>query len=236
MMMTRTPLFVALLLVSACAAGPAATPPATPTPTTLAESDLLKLLPPAPLPGSAVDKQDVAMMLDMQAKRTQAMCDFAQADAELSLKRFLAPLGLTLNGDTIETDLLMKSMVGQMRSASDSAKNFYKRPRPYDYNVGLAPCINKVPFSGYSYPSGHVAFGYLLAALLTQAVPEQQAKWFDRAAEYGRSRMVGGVHFPTDIEGGRIMGLLLAERALRDPAINAQLQLAKPELRRALGF
>jgi membrane-associated phospholipid phosphatase len=48
--------------------------------------------------------------------------------------------------------------------------------------------------------------------------------------------MVGGVHFPTDIEGGRIMGLRLAERTLRDPAINAQLQLVRPELRRALGF
>jgi acid phosphatase (class A) len=236
MMMTRAPMFAALLLVSACAAGPAAPPPAPPTPTTLAAPDVLKLLPPAPVPGSAADKQDVAAVLDLQAKRTQAMCDFAQGDVDLSLKRFLAPLGYTLNGDTIQTDQLIAMMSGAMRSASDISKNLYKRPRPYDYNAGIVACITKVPPSSYSYPSGHAALGYLMAAMLTQIVPESQAKWYDRATEFGRSRVVGGVHFPSDIEAGRIMGLILAERALRDPAVNAQLELAKPELRRALGF
>jgi acid phosphatase (class A) len=136
----------------------------------------------------------------------------------------------------VQTDLLIRSVSGTLRGASDTAKNLYKRPRPYDYPVGLVACIGKVPPSSYSYPSGHTAMGYIMAAMLTQIVPEQQAKWFDRAAEYGRSRMVGGVHFPSDIEGGRIMGLIMAERALRDPAVRTQLDLAKPELRRALGY
>ncbi len=234
--MNRAPLLAAILLVSACAIDGA---PRTAVPTMaamLAVPDVNKLLPPSPVAGSVADKQDVAAIQDMQAKRTQAMCDFAQADVDYSLKRFLAPPGLTLNGDTVQTDLLIKSVSATLRSASDAAKNLYKRPRPYDYAAGLVPCISKVPASSYSYPSGHTAMGYMIAAMLTQIVPEQQAKWFDRAAEFGRSRLVGGVHFPSDIEGGRILGLILAERALRDPAVRAQLDLAKPELRRALGY
>jgi acid phosphatase (class A) len=229
--MIRTPLFVALLLVSACATDSVVVAPAVP-----AVLDVNQLLPPPPVAGSVADKQDIAAMQDMQAKRTQTMCDFAQADVDYSLKRFLVPLGYTLNGDTVQTELLIKSATGALRSASDTAKNLYKRPRPYDYPVGLVPCITKVPASSYSYPSGHAAHGYMLAALLTQMVPENQAKWFGRAAEYGRSRMVGGVHFPSDIEGGRLLGLALAERALLDPTTRAQLDLAKPELRRALGY
>jgi acid phosphatase (class A) len=234
--MTRTIAFSALLLLSACAATSASPKAKPPLPTLLTVPDILTLLPPAPASGSATDKQDIAAMLMLQAKRTQAMCDFAQADVDYSLKRFISPLGLTLNGDTIQSDQLMKSMFGTMRDASDASKNLYKRRRPYDYDAGLVPCISKVPASSYSYPSGHAALGYIMAALLTQIIPEQQAKWYDRAAEFANSRIVGGVHFPSDVEAGRIMGLVLAERALRDPAVQAQLQLARLELRRALGY
>jgi acid phosphatase (class A) len=231
--MSRTLLFVALFLVSACATDPIAPPSLSPA---LTAPDVLKLLPPAPVRGSLADQQDVAAMLDMQAKRTQAMCDFAQADTDYSLKRFLAPLGHTLNGDTVQTDRLIDMMSGAIRSAYVDSKNLHKRPRPYNYDVGLVPCISKAPPGSYSYPSGHAALGYMMAIMLTQIVPEQRAKWFDRAAGFGRSRVVGGVHFPTDVEAGRTIGITFAEYALGDPAVNTQLQLAKPELRRALGF
>ncbi len=233
--MIRSPLLVAVLLLSACSATPAI-PVATSAPVALPAPDLLTLLPPAPAAGSATDKADIAALFDMQAKRTQAMCDFAQADVDYSLKRFLAPLGMTLNGDTAQSDDLFNALSAMLRSASDTSKNRYKRPRPYNYDTRLTPCVSKVPADSYSYPSGHTAIGYVMAAILTQIVPEQQTKWYDRAGEYGRSRMVGGVHFPSDIEAGRIMGLLMAERALRDPAMRAKIERARPELRRALGY
>jgi acid phosphatase (class A) len=222
------------LLLSACATKPLPLPAEK---TNLAATpDFVMLLPPVPARGSAAEIKDIAQMLDLQAKRTQAMCDFAQADVDTSLKRFLAPLSLTLNGDTVQTDELIKLLFTALRSASNTAKNHYKRPRPYDYDAGLVPCINKVPASSYSYPSGHTASGYVIAAVLAEVIPEQKAKWFDRAAEYGRSRSVGGVHFPTDVEAGRLMGLILADQELRNPNVHTQLELARPELRRALGY
>jgi acid phosphatase (class A) len=234
--MARSFAFLALLLVSACAASPTP-PPAAPTvAATTPALDVLPLLPPAPAPGALADKQDVSAMLVLQAKRTQAMCDFAQADVDSSLKRFVAPLGLTLNGDTVQSEALMKTLIMRLRTASDIAKNHYKRPRPYNHGAGLVACISKAPASSYSYPSDHAALGYMMAHMLSQIIPEQQAKWQARAAEYGRSAIVGGVHYPSDVEAGRIMGLALAEHALQDPAVQAQLQLARPELRRTLGY
>jgi acid phosphatase (class A) len=232
--MTRAPFFAALLLVSACATAPS--PSAPPVVAAMAAPDVLKLLPPAPAPGSTADKQDLALLQDMQAKRTQAMCDFAQADIDVSLKRFIAPLGYTLNGDSVQTDLLIKMMAKDVRSAANALKNTYKRLRPYDTDAGIIACISKAQPGSYSYPSGHAAFGYVIATMLSQIVPENKDKWLTRAADFGRSRVVGGVHFPSDIDAGRTLGLILAEHALRDPAVQAQLKLAKPELRRALGF
>ena len=231
----------ALLLLLCLSATPAEArkrqeaPPAPAAPTVLDAPDLLTLLPPAPVAGSATDKADVAALLDLQARRTQQQCDFAQADVEVSLRRFIAPLGLTLNGDTEQTDGLFKLMQGALREASDQAKNRYRRPRPYDYDARLTPCISKTPGS-FAYPSGHTAWGWASAAILTQLVPERQADWYARATSYGRSRMIGGVHYPSDVDAGRDVGLIVAERLLRDPAFMKQLLLAKPELRRALGY
>jgi acid phosphatase (class A) len=233
--MRAKPLFATFLLLSACSQAPrpvaVVAPPAPPAPTAI-----ILLLPPAPIAGSAQDKADVAALLDLQAKRTQSMCDFAQSDAEVSLKRFLAPLGLTLNGDTLRAEELLRQMVAPIRTESEMAKARYKRPRPYDYDARLIACISKAPAGSYSYPSGHAASGYVLAAMLSEIAPEHKAKWQERAASFGRSRLVGGVHFPSDVDAGKRLGEQIAERALRDPAIQKQLIMARPELRRALGY
>jgi acid phosphatase (class A) len=233
-LMRTAPYFIALLLLSACAG--TATAPVVPPVSALAAPDILSLLPPPPVAGSAADKADVNALLTMQAKRTQAMCDFAQADVEISLKRFLAPLRLTLNGDTVQTEQLLKHMTTSLRTMSDTAKKHYKRPRPYIYDTRLIPCISKVAAESYSYPSGHAALGYMMAALLTKVIPEQQAKWQGRADDYARSRVIGGVHFPSDIEAGKIMGLASADYSLHDPALRPHYDLTRIELRRVLGY
>ncbi|HST81460.1 MAG TPA: phosphatase PAP2 family protein [Kineosporiaceae bacterium] len=60
--------------------------------------------------------------------------------------------------------------------------------------------------SGGSFPSGHgttvYEAGFTLATLLPELAPEILA----RTSEVGNSRMVLGVHYPTDIMGGRMAG------------------------------
>ena len=50
----------------------------------------------------------------------------------------------------------------------------------------------------------------MTAILLANMVPEKRGELFARGWDYGWSRVVGGVHFPTDIESGRIEATAMA--------------------------
>jgi acid phosphatase (class A) len=67
-------------------------------------------------------------------------------------------------------------------------------------------------------------------------VPEKKQALFERAADYGHNRVLAGVHFPTDIEGGRITGSVIDNTLLHDPRFMADFERSKVEVRAALGL
>lgn len=83
---------------------------------------------------------------------------------------------------------------------------FYHRLRPYLE----IPANNLLTESAFSFPSGHAAFFFALAA----AVYGFNKKWgigfFGSAAVISISRIAAGVHYPSDIVGGMIIGILAA--------------------------
>jgi acid phosphatase (class A) len=65
-------------------------------------------------------------------------------------------------------------------------------------------------------------------------VPEKRAQLFARGWELGNARIIGGVHFPTDVEAGRINGTLMAALMLQKPGFRADMAEARAELRKVL--
>ena len=57
-----------------------------------------------------------------------------------------------------------------------------------------------------------------------------------RAWEYGHNRLVGGIHFASDIEMGRIAGAVIAQTISTHPDFKTEFEAAKTELRGALGL
>lgn len=92
-----------------------------------------------------------------------------------------------------------------------------------------------VPYAP-SYPSGHAAVGATVAILLAEMVPERRAALFAFGWEYGDARVISGVHFPSDVEAGRILGTMLVEMMQQDARFRADLRSAREELRQALGY
>jgi acid phosphatase (class A) len=85
-----------------------------------------------------------------------------------------------------------------------------------------------------SYPSGHAAFGWSMAYLLSRLVPERQDRLETRAAQFARQRMVCGVHFPSDLEAGRRAARRLLEDMADQPRFQELAAAAAAELRGAL--
>ncbi|ERJ57408.1 hypothetical protein M472_01375 [Sphingobacterium paucimobilis HER1398] len=88
-------------------------------------------------------------------------------------------------------------------------KQIFKRARPFrKYNNFVAV----TQASGYSFPSGHTSSAFSTAVSLSQSYP----KWYVIApslvwsSSVAYSRMYLGVHYPSDIAAGALLGSGLA--------------------------
>ena len=82
---------------------------------------------------------------------------------------------------------------------------FYLRPRPFE---ALAD-VNQLLFreGGGSFPSGHAAFSFALAAVITFYYPKTGILFFVAAILISFARIAAGVHWPSDILGGAMIGI-----------------------------
>ncbi len=49
----------------------------------------------------------------------------------------------------------------------------------------------------------------------------------------GEDRVISGIHFPSDVEAGQILGKAIAEKLLNDPAFQTALNAARDECMKA---
>jgi undecaprenyl-diphosphatase len=61
-----------------------------------------------------------------------------------------------------------------------------------------------------SFPSGHAATSFACAALLAWLTPLPKVPLFALAALIAFSRVYNGVHYPLDVLGGAVLGLVVA--------------------------
>lgn len=87
-------------------------------------------------------------------------------------------------------------------------KNSCQRRRPPE----AIPSFNSVIVASdrFSFPSGHTCGAFLLAAIMTQHYPALAVPMYLWAGAVGLSRVVLGVHFPTDILAGALLGSAIA--------------------------
>ncbi|HEY3641707.1 MAG TPA: phosphatase PAP2 family protein [Xanthobacteraceae bacterium] len=200
------------------------------------EINLLLLLPPPPALDSARMKAELGEILTIQVTRTKEMEARAIADATENISRFadvvdspkFAAAGLP------KVAAFFDRVVETEAAVVDPAKEVWKRPRPHLYSDLVKPVV-PLSKSG-SYPSGHATVGTLMGIELANMLPEKRAQIMARAWEFGQNRVVGGIHYQSDIEAGRIAGTVIAQTISTHPDFKQDFEAAKAELRAALGF
>jgi acid phosphatase (class A) len=244
--------FIALLF---CAPAFAADAPPAPPYITLDQVDFTHLLAPPPAPGTAEQQRDIAAVLTMRANASAAERERAVADAEITPYRFADVLGPKFRENNLpKTDAFFKHVLDSIGPFIGAGKNYWHHDRPFvmDPNVRSPDamikgvCNDKGPGSpptalcprgiNYSYPSGHSTYGTVVATLLGEMVPEKREALLARGRQYGDSRVINGVHFPTDVEAGRVEGTVMVVLMMQNERFRADLAEAKAELRQVLGF
>jgi len=75
-----------------------------------------------------------------------------------------------------------------------------------------------------------------MGILLANMVPEKKTEIFKRSWAYAQNRVIGGVHYRSNIEAGRISGTVIAAMLMKDKNFAQDFAAAKAELRTALGY
>jgi acid phosphatase (class A) len=228
--------------------------------------DVIHLLPPPPAPGSDAQRQDIEAVLEAQRTSTPQRMRLAEEDARVGLARFASVLGPQFVPDKMPIVAAFFAKAGNDRTqVVNLAKDCWERPRPFVVDSAVhppgrmqqdtanrpgaqssssaphdaaSPCrpAEPLPAYSYSYPSGHSTFGAMTAILLADMIPEKRAELFARGWQFGESRVVGGVHFPTDVDAGRIEATAMVALMMQNAAFRTDLAAARAELRRNLGF
>jgi acid phosphatase (class A) len=188
-----------------------------------------------PPPESPQTRAELDELLALQRIRTPADVDAARSDRKKDVSRFYAALGFETGHapDLPRLESLMDDVEHDIGPYVRAVKRKYLRLRPYEIEPRLEPCISDVQ-GDLSYPSGHATYGYVLAGLLSQLVPERHAVLERRADEFARQRMVCGVHFRSDLEAGRKAAQWLASHIEDEPDYRRDANDAMAELRSAL--
>jgi acid phosphatase (class A) len=174
------------------------------------------LLAAPPLPGSDTDQADLKVLHEWQAKRTAAECTRARAEARGNFESLFGNVSPFRRPLPPEVTAFFKRVLADLDYAVGAVKERYQRPRPFLRGLGLKPCIDLI--SGYSYPSGHAVNARLFALILSDLSPDRRAEFMARADEAALNRVIGGVHYPTDIEAGKRLAEAIYFELRKNPA------------------
>jgi acid phosphatase (class A) len=207
----------------------------------LAESDadFANLLPPPPADGSPGDKRDLETVLAMQKTLTAERLERIHTDTEQSVYRVAGEvLGPSFTKDRLPLageffDKVNKDSAVGVRAI----KQKYKRLRPFQASKDVqSPPDIAAASQGPTYPSGHGTFGAEVALLLSMMVPEKRSELFARGWQYGEQRIMSGVAYPSDWEGGHIGATVMVTLMLQKPEFRADFAAVKAEVRKGLGL
>ncbi|MSO72469.1 MAG: phosphatase PAP2 family protein [Rhodospirillaceae bacterium] len=225
--------------------------------------DAISLLAPPPAPNSEFEKRELATVLAAQKARSPALIKRALEDRDFLGFATVLGANFTLAKIPLAAEFIRK-VTRETTQEIDRVKDCWPRPRPFVVSTEIQPpgdaaqgTVNRpgaamanaatqasappcLPAASsaysHSYPSGAAGVGMTAAILLAAMVPEKRSELFLRGQEYGENRINLGLHFPSDIEAGRILASAMIALMMPRPAFNTDLASAKAEVRAALGL
>lgn len=185
----------------------------------LAPATIKRLIGPYPTWASFESQKDFAVLFFYQSTRSEEDCRLAKRDENLSVANlFGGEVGILNDDEVKKMTLFLVKAYAAAGANSYLAKSLYKRPRPYEANKLIKPCIDLEKSS--AYPSGHSLTAQLHARILSQVYPERSEQLINRAMNFSMNRVIGGVHHPSDVKSAHILADYLAEKMIDDKNFN----------------
>jgi len=192
------------------------------------QPDAVALLAPPPLPDSpeqAADMEEVRAVFHASSSN-----DIAAAYSEKTFSAFncTPAIGAFFQSNNLpKTALFFNCVQADAAAITDNAKDFYKRPRPYVTDPGLA---NGKLEKSFSYPSGHSTDSMVFALVLADLFPDKHDAIIAGARSIGWHRVQIARHYPTDIYAGRVLAQAIVKQMVKSDEFQKDFADAKAEI------
>lgn len=191
--------------------------------------DFKAWLPEPPAAGSLAAESDLLAVRQAQAGRTPEQVAWAKLVEKDVVFNNASVLGAWLTKENLPQAAEFFAKLGEdLRAMDGASKKPFLRPRPASVDPTVQPCVT-MPAST-SYPSGSAMQAWVWAELLAEMFPAKRTELMERAERATWGRVIGGVHFPSDLVGGKkLAGVFLAE-ARKNAEFRAGLEAVRAEL------
>ena len=196
------------------------------------QPDATALLAPPPLPDSpeqAADMEEVRAVYHAAGSNDMAE---AYSEKKFSVFNFAAAAGAFLVATNLpKTAAFFEKVQSDAAAVTDLGKDFYRRPRPFTTDPGLA---NGKLEKSFSYPSGHSTESMVLALVLADLFPDKHDAIIAIARNIGWHRVEIARHYPSDIYAGRVLAQAIVREMKKNPNFQHDFAESKSELASAL--
>ncbi len=193
-----------------------------------------ELLPPPPPENSPEWQEELATIVagqESSAGLDELGAMRAEEHVRLDLLTDLIGPRFTRSG-LPKTFALLDHVLADATIVTEADKKSWDTRRPYmaDQHVKL---LVDPPEDPYSYPSGHTSEMRTVAEILALLVPLKRDELRARAEEISQHRVDAGVHYSYDLEGGRMLAMLMVGALMRSDTFRQDLAAARDELSHA---
>lgn len=174
-------------------------------------------------------KQEVAYIIKLQKNIDQTELQKAIAENKVSVEMLSQDVLPQVN--RADFPLLFKLLDNSAETAlavSENDKKFWNMKRPYVEDSRIKPFVEL--YLNKSYPSGHTTVAQVLARVLSLLFLEKKEALFKRADEISQHRVLMGMHFPHDLQGGREAALLVLGGLMENKDFLKDFEKAKKEI------
>ncbi len=179
--------------------------------------------------------RDFSLYQEGKKLRNTARGDDARLDEKWGInlvQRFSEAFGEEISKEnTPQLWELISHAQSDINNSIERVKSQIHRVRPYvQYGEQTGqPATEEVLRKTSSYPSGHTAYGWGVALILSEINPACQEKIFKKGFEFGQSRVILGYHYQSDVDAARLVASMTVSRLHSVDSFVAQLDRAKAE-------
>lgn len=171
----------------------------------------------ANMPNFYESTQEIQKIIEAQKKAMESsewdsikkFCIQWDGDIIESFDKSLKKLNIPTNSDYLE---YLAKISQEFGALIIQLKNTFQRARPYQ--IAYYSNLPLHPFETYSgntpsYPSGHAGQGFFLCSVIAHHYPEKAKELRSLAMKIADSRVIMGIHFPSDNAFGKQIATIL---------------------------